>query len=43
MMKRLSEKFKKFLDTIAAQNETVYGSSKMDCCELNKSSKRSIK
>lgn len=40
MIKMLKEKLKKLLDTIAAQNEATYGGSKMDCCELNKGSKR---
>jgi len=34
MLKKLKNKWKKFLDNIAEQNKSTYGEGGLNCCEL---------
>jgi len=44
MMFRKLKKFNKFIQELAKENQKLYGSERMDCCELNKTkTKGSIK
>ncbi|WP_255363197.1 LDCC motif putative metal-binding protein [Cellulosilyticum sp. I15G10I2] len=40
MFAKLKSMLKKFLETVAKQNETLYGKDRLDCCNLNKPKKR---
>lgn len=39
MFIKLKKAIKRFLDKVAKQNEALYGEGKMNCCDLNKSTK----
>lgn len=36
MFEKMKIKIKKFMDTIAKQNQSTYGDKKINCCDLNK-------
>lgn len=36
MFKNLKQKFTKFLEAIATQNQKQFGNQRMDCCDVNK-------
>lgn len=39
MFKKAKLSFKRFLETIAQQNQKSFGDKRMDCCDVNKDNK----
>lgn len=40
MFKRIKEAINRFLENIAKENKELYGSGRMDCCNLNKTTNK---
>jgi hypothetical protein len=43
MFNKIKKTMNKFLETLAKQNKELYGSERMDCCNLNKTNDTSIR
>lgn len=43
MFKNMKRAVNKFLESIAKENKEMYGSGRMDCCNLNKTNDKSGK
>lgn len=41
MFKKIKKIINKFLEDLAKENKELYGSGRMDCCNLNKTKERS--